>query len=447
MRCAYHSLDGSTISWARRLYDEGVEILLYIPSKESSKIGDNIVPKTHNKDKWMKWGESDPNTIHFFDASGSGELGDELKKEGKHVIGSGTFMDKLETDREYGEALAKKVGITCPPTKSFSSLSAVLAWLETNPEQEDGDGGWAWKSDKYLGSDATIVAKDIEEVKEHLEHVKERFGDNIKCILQEKIKGVAVSTARWFNGTNFVGPFEGTLENKKFMNDDKGPATGCSLNTVWFYAGPEIPRVAQELKWMDLEAEFVANDAPPGLYDINAILDAEHAWFLEWTPRLGIDSELTSQRGITSLSGFLEALATGGPVDQFFRVDTCYHAVRLSIPPYPNEIDKLAEMGDKNPAKGVRVRGYDGTWEKFFVNMGCAWDEKTGLYCVSPFGYLGCAVTEDPSIKKGFEKIYKFLEKLSVQDLQYRTDAAEIVLKDVSKMLKLGWDTTPTMRR
>jgi hypothetical protein len=445
MRCAYHSLDGSTISWARRLYDEGADIMLYIPTRESNRIGENIVPKTENKEEWLAWGAESPDTLYFFDASGSGKLGDELRKSGKHVIGSGSFMDKLETDREYGETLAKKVGVTCPPAKSFSTLSAVLAWLETNPEQEAGDGGWAWKSDKYLGSDATIVAKDIEEVKEHLEHVKERFGDNIKCILQEKIKGVAVSTARWFNGTNFVGPFEGTLENKKFMNDDKGPATGCSLNTIWFYT--EIPRVAYELRWMDLESEFVKNDAPPGLYDINAILDKEHAWFLEWTPRLGIDSELTSQRGITSLSGFLEDLAHARNVDRYFRMDTAYHGVRLSIPPYPNEIDKLAEMGDKNPAKGVRVRGYDGTWEKFFVNMGCAWDEKTGLYCVSPFGYLGCAVTEDPSIEKGFEKIYKFLEKLSVQDLQYRTDAAKVVLKDIGKMIKMGWDTTPAMRR
>jgi len=445
MQFAYHSLDGSTISWARRLYDEGHEVLLYIPSKESDKIGDNLVPKTRNKYKWLEWGAKDAETIYFFDASGSGKFADELRKAGKRVIGAGAFMDKLESDREYGEELAKKVGITCPPTKSFNSLSAVLEFLKKDPEQEAGDGGWAWKSDKYLGSDATLVSKDTEEITEHIEHVKERFGDSIKCILQEKIKGVAVSTARWFNGQSFVGPFEGTIENKKFMNDDKGPATGCSLNTVWFYT--DIPRVAEELKWMELEAEFVANDAPPGLYDINAILDKEHAWFLEWTPRLGIDSELTSQRGITSLGEFLEALATGQDVNKFFKVDTCYHGVRISVPPYPTELKEIERIGDKNPAQGIRVRGDDGTWEKFFVNMGCAWDKETGLFCASPFGYIGVAVTDSPSITKGFEKIYKFLDKLSVQDLQYRTDASEVILKDVQSLMKYGYDTTPVMGR
>jgi phosphoribosylamine--glycine ligase len=442
---AYYSEGAASVSWARRLYDEGHDVLFYIPEKVSSKIGENIVPKTQNKEEWLEWGGRSTDTIYFFDATGSGELGDTLRKQGKHVIGAGKFMDKLEKDRVFGETLAKKVGITCPPAKSFNSISAVLAHLETDPQQESGDGGWAWKSDKYLGSDATIVAKDTEEVKEHLEHVKERFGDNVKCILQEKIKGVAVSTARWFDGRVFVGPFEGTIENKKFMNGDKGPATGCSLNTVWFY--PDIPRVAYELKWMGLESEFRDNDAPPGLYDINAILDKEHAWFLEWTPRLGIDSELASQRGITSLSGFLEALVHGQNVDHFFKVDTAYHGVRISIPPYPNEFKELAELGDKNPAKGVRVRNYDGTWDKFFVNVGCAWDEKTGLYVVCPFGFIGACVTDSTSIKKGFEKIYKFLEKLSVQDLQYRTDAADVILKDVQNIMKYGWDLTPVLER
>ena len=151
MKIAYHSLDGSTISWCRRCYDEGADILLYIPTRESNRIGENIVPKTESKEEWMEWGNESPDTIYFFDASGSGELGDELKKEGKIVVGSGKFMDKLESDRKFGEELAKKVGISCPPVKNFTSISAAIAFLSKNPEQEVGDGGWAWKSNKYLG--------------------------------------------------------------------------------------------------------------------------------------------------------------------------------------------------------------------------------------------------------------------------------------------------------
>lgn len=442
MRFAFYIFEGSSIAWARRLYDELGEdsVLVYHQLKDNRKVGTGLVPLTESKEEWLAWGEQDPSTIYFFDCSGDGDFAKELQDSGKLVIGSGPFMDKLEKDRDWGAALAEKVGILCPPTKKFTSISAVQKFLETDPEQESGDGGWAWKSDRFLGSDVTLVSKDTEEVMEHLEHVKERFGDSIKCILQEKIKGVAVSTARWFNGKSFVGPYEGTIENKKFMNDGKGSSTGCSLNVVWFYT--EESKIHEQLHFDALEAEFRSHSAPPGLYDINTILNKEGAWFLEWTPRLGIDSELTSQRGITSLSGFLEALVLGKDVNAFFRVNTAYYAVRLSVPPYPNELKE-----DKSPALGIRVKNYDGIWDKFFVAVGVSWEEDKGLFVSDPTGFVGCAVSEDPSISKGFEKIYKFLDKLSVQDLQYRTDAATIILKDVETMLKYGYETTPAMRR
>jgi phosphoribosylamine--glycine ligase len=439
-RFAFYIFEGSSIAWSRRLFDEGCDVLVYHQLKDSRKVGTGLVPLTESKEEWLAWGEEDPQTIYFFDCSGAGEFAEELMKKGKLVIGSGPFMDKLEKDRNWGEELAEKVGILCPPTKRFTSISAAMNFLESDPDQEHGDGGWAWKSNKFLGSDVTLVSKDTKQIMEHLEHVTERFGDNISCILQEKIKGVAVSTARWFNGKSFVGPYEGTIENKKFMNDGKGPSTGCALNTVWFYT--EESKLHEQLHFDKLEVEFRLNNAPPGLYDVNCILNKKGAWFLEWTPRLGIDSELTSQRGITSLCEFLKALVLGQDVNSFFKVDSCYHAVRLSVPPYPNEV-KL----DKSSALGIRIKGYDGLWEKFFVGVGVSWDEEKDLHVSDPTGFVGVACTESPSITEGFEKIYKFLEKLSVQDLQYRTDAADIIIKDVEAMLKAGYELTPFLRR
>lgn len=440
MRVAFYIFEGSSIAWARRLFDEGCDVLVYHQLKGSRKVGEGLVPITENKDEWLSWADQDPQTIYFFDCSGAGEFAEDLRKQGKLVIGGGKFMDKLEKDRNWGEELAQKVGILCPPTKKFTSISAATKFLESDPEQEHGDGGWAWKSDRFLGSDVTLVSKDTKQILEHLEHVRERFGDSIKCILQEKIKGVAVSTARWFNGTSFVGPYEGTIENKKFMSGNKGPSTGCSLNTVWFYE--KETKLHQELHFDKLEVEFRNNYAPPGLYDVNCILNQKGAWFLEWTPRLGIDSELTSQRGITSLSKFLQALVLGQDVNTFFKVDSAYHSVRLSVPPYPNELKE-----DKSSALGIRIKKYDGIWDKFFVGVGVSWSEEKGLHVSDPTGFVGVACTASPSITQGFEAIYKFLEKLSIQDLQYRVDAADIITKDVKEMQKYGYDLTPALRR
>jgi phosphoribosylamine--glycine ligase len=423
--------------------DEGHEVLFYVKMDHKNKMGQGIVPIATSLAQWRAWGMVDRSTIYFFDQTHAGDLADELIKAGCTVIGAGGFMDKLELDRAFGTEIAQNVGILCPPTKNFNSISEVIAYLELNPPQEFGDGGWAWKPDKDIGCDATIVAPDSQQIIEHVEQIRRRFGDGLKCILQEKIDGVAVSTARWWNGKTWVGPYEGTIENKKFMDKNLGPATGCSFNMVWFYRG-DSPRIGLELHFEELAAVFRKYKAPVGLYDVNSILDSRGAWFLEWTPRLGIDSEITSQRGISKLGEFLHNLSFGLDVEQFFDTDQAYFDVRLTIPPYPNEI-KAKDY--KCPSIGTPIRGEDGLWKNMFVLCGLAYNEEQGLHSVADDGMIGFIVYQGNSIKKTFDKMYKYIkDKLKIPDLQYRTDAADVVLEDVKKMKSYGWELSPAVR-
>lgn len=443
-RFAYHSLDGVTLSWARRLHDEGNEVLFFVKEDRKNAIGRGIVPMASSYAQWQSWGLADPSTIFFFDQTASGEHADSLRNMGRLVIGGGSFMDRLELDRKWGSDIAAKCGIAIPPTKAFSSITEAISFLQTNPKQEFGDGGWAWKPDRDIGCDATLVGKDAQTIIDHVLQIRRRFGDNQKCIIQEKIDGVAVSTARWWNGMSWVGPFEGTVENKKFMDKNLGPATGCSLNLVWFYREEE-PIIGEQLHFEALANVFRKNNAPPGLYDINCILDSRAAWFLEWTPRLGIDSELTSQRGISNLGNFLASLVRGHSVEEFFDIDQAYFDVRLSVPPYPNSIDA---KDYKSPALEVRLQGIDGLWDGMYVCAKIAWDEELGIHCIDPSGMIGSCVMAGTSLKKTYEKMYTWIkEKLKVPDLQYRTDAAEIIQEDLDKLTKFGWSTTDILRK
>src|ERR1700677_707285 len=242
MRIAYHSLEMLSLCWQRRLLDEGVDIMVYAKEGYARRVGKGIVPICSSFDQWMKWGLEDPNTLFFFDFTEGGEIADRLRRAGKLVLCGGTFLDKLEKKREWGQAIAEQAGILCPPTIQFASASESIAFLSSNPEQESGDGGWAWKPSKDLSKDCTLVTSNSEDMIREVQNIQRRFGDSIPCIVQERIPGIAVSTSRWFNGLSWVGPYTGTIEEKKFMNDDIGPATGCSFNTCWFYeeAEPEI---------------------------------------------------------------------------------------------------------------------------------------------------------------------------------------------------------------
>jgi len=444
MRIAFHSLEMLSLSWQRRLLDEGVDVLVYAKESYARRVGRGIVPLCDSFDVWMKWGLSDPNTLFLFDFTEGGDIADRLRKAGRLVLCGGSFLDKLEKKREWGQAIAEQAGILCPPTFQFSSVSESLAFLSSNPEQQSGDGGWAWKPSKDLSKDCTLVTSNSEDMIRGVQNIQRRFGDAIPCIVQERIPGVAVSTSRWFNGKTWVGPYTGTIEEKKFMDGDIGPATGCSFNTCWFYEEGE-PKIAQDLKFKELEGIFRSKNAPPGLYDINAILNNEGAWFLEWTPRLGYDSEMTAQRGYSSMSQLLWNVATGQSIDDLYDTSDIYHGVNISVPPYPNVIEKL---DNDSPALGTTVYGIDGTWDKYFVATGVAHNIEEGFTVANPLGYVGVVVCENDSVEDGFDDILDYIkEELKVQNLQYRTDCADNINADLKELKKMGWKTHSKLRK
>lgn len=438
MKVAYWSQWAETIAWARRLHDEGCEVLLYLKDFPAApRPGQGIVPLAKNLDEWIAWGKSDPETIFFFSSTGAGELADKLRAAGCFTVCGGSFMDKLEQDRGYGTKIAQQCEIKVPPTYEMATISDAIKFLQQNPVQQVGDGGWAWKPDNEIGKECTLVAETSELIS-GIEDVRQRFGDKQPGILQERVAGTSLMTARWWNGIDWVGPYEGTLENKKLMNDNLGPATGAEGTYVWFYQD-EKPRVATELHFDRLALAFRKEQAPPGIYDLNCIADADNLWFLEWTPRLGYDSELVSQRGITSLTLFLHAIAHGKDPSSLFVTDRVYIGVHLAVPPYPNDI---AVPGWKSPSLGVRIIGEDGLWAKQFVTGGNAHLQDRGLVTCDPMGTIGCAVGSALTLEGAFSETYEWLdENLKVANLMYRTDLAEVLAKDVEQLEQDGWET------
>lgn len=449
MRFAYYSVEGESLWCAQRLHDEGHEVLLYIDKRYGSyaqKVGDGLVPKTTRLDEWLQFGAA-PNAISFFDFTGAGELADRLRRAGRLVLCGGSFCDKLEEDRPGGMDFAARHGIQAPPSYKFSTISAAVKWLERDPKQKSGDGGWAWKPNRDLGKDATWLDKGTGGMLDWLKLVAlPEYGDNNTCLLQERIPGVALSTWRWWNGSSWVGPYAATVEEKKFMNGDVGPATGCALNLIWFYPS-QSPRIARELKWESLADTFRRKNAPPGLYDINAIVNRQGAWFLEWTPRLGYDTEPTSQRGISELGEFFAALVHGRDVDRYFDANQIYFGLHLSVPPYPTyDCDIKEPRLLKYATNKVIIDGVDGLWRKNFVGAGQSIGPDGRLRLAIDGGYVGVGVSSGSSLKGCCDEVYAYLkDQLVIPNLQYRTDAEKIIQDDLDELGRLGWETTPVL--
>ena len=115
MKVAILSVEGSALPWAARLRAEGCDVSMYVVSSLERRVGEGIVPLERNRDRWLAWGTTDPQTLWFFDCTSSdefdsGALADRLRATGRLVVGGGTFMDRLEKDRAFGCAIAAKVG-------------------------------------------------------------------------------------------------------------------------------------------------------------------------------------------------------------------------------------------------------------------------------------------------------------------------------------------------
>jgi hypothetical protein len=235
-----------------------------------------------------------------------------------------------------------------------------------------------------------------------------------------------------------VGPYIGIIEHKKFMSGDIGPSVGCSFNAVWFY--PEVkPMTAISLNWDRLTELFLKHEAPPGLYDANAILCNGETHFLEWCARLGYDSEPASQLLIKDLGKWLWWVATAQGEQPEIREEIAL-SIHLSVPPYPSEIGR----DQKGSPVGLRIDGEVGNlYSDGFIAYEVGVKDGV-LTLAAPSGSVGLSAAIGDSLEELGEQTLDFAKKkLRVAGLMFRNDAAEMIRKDAETAREEGFTDFP----
>lgn len=450
MRFAFVSHDGSGLPFWLRVKDEGHEVKVYVPDRGTSFLqrenGKGLIDRAGSWGELMSWGLSRPATVFVFDFSTEGKLAEQLRQRGQLVVGGGLFCDKLELDRTFGESVASSCGVLAPDTHKFSTITEAISFIKKH------DQDWYFKADGNLSCSSTAHGEPDKLVR-RLVTLREREGDQIKNILQETIEGADISTACWWNGRDWIGPFEGTIENKKLMDGDVGPATGCSMNVVWFYDG--WPAIADELKFREMGEVFRKHNAPAGIYDINALISEKdkHAYFLEYTPRFGYDAEPTAMRAIQGeLAEFYYNLATGRAKSVPFDTSRAQMSVRVSVQPYPWEnLHELPSHRRKKVSGAVGVsigqldptdlkQLYGGGGERFMA-YGCGLRADGQLIVVDPTGIVGLVCADGFDTELMNDEILEYIEEIDIDDAQYRTDAGKVLDEHLEKIKDLGYDT------
>lgn len=401
-----------------KIKEEGNDVRMHIQEADYRTCWNGIIEQYPHQSSWI-----DKETVIIFDSSGMGGIADKFKKAGFLVFGGSSWADKLEEDRKFGLDTMHQCCIEVPETSFYSSTEWDKAKAFATEKSKDR---WVFKPSGDLPSRLTYLPSDAEDLIGYMDHAKEHFGKDIHSFcLQKFTEGKIVSTEMWCDGTKFVGIPNHTVEVKKLMNDDLGPATGCAGNLVWLGDESEnsIENGISRIEDQCVDNKFV------GTIDLNAIIsDDGTVYGLEWTPRFGLDAMPTFLHLLDmDISECISSFAHGKGIlklkNQFAG------GVRLSIPPYPLEPKRAKDVKIVSPNQGLPIRGLKEVHNNNIYFYEVMLNKKQELVHSEGTGAILVASDSGNSPEECLELPYKIVEGVQVADKQYRTDLSKVLPK------------------
>lgn len=413
---------GDGLGLAYRLRAEGNEVGVWIKDPHAKDDFDGLLRKYDTMQNALKSLTSD--TIIVFDSTGGGRTADRLRGEGYSVFGGSVFADQLERDRGTAFEFMREVGIRVPPSKGFTSFARARKYVQ------DRDQRLVFKPSGDMGPEVTTyVSYDQEDMLEMLEFFESRTRGEVDFELQDMVEdGLLVSSELWIDGERVIPNLTNhTFERKPLMNGDIGPSGGCAGNVV-FFPKPGPNRILEE-GILRMEPILAAQQYV-GPIDLNTIVNDDGVWALEFTPRFGYDA----------LPAFLELLdqPVGELISQFAKGEKGIQpkvkrgwggALRVTIPPYPNEKVRSAE--------GLPIRGLERSDRPHLYMYNVALDDRNKLVSTKAFGVVGAFTGFGDDIAGALKIPYELADRVRVPNKQYRTDLCEIFCEDHEKFLAI----------
>jgi len=416
---SWESLSGD-LAW--QIKKEGHDVKIYIKKEEDKDVYDGFLEKVEDWKLFIDWAD-----IIIFDDVGFGKEADELRKNGKLVVGGSPYTDKLEENREFGQEEMKKVGMLTLPHWDFSDHSSALKFIEENP------GRYVYKPSGFTPSDSKGILflgkdEDGKDIHEIIRSNKKVLGKKIKNFqLQKFASGVEVAVGAFFNGNDFIYPININFEHKKLFPGDIGPFTG-EMGTLMYWSQPNtifretLEKIKPELR----------NSKYVGYIDINCIANGRGIYPLEWTCRFGYPHISIAMEGITSQWGeFLISIAKG----ENYQLKTkkgFQLGIVTAVPPFPYD-DKSEMSLYKDLSIIFKKPNLDG------IHLGDVKIIEDNWTIAGESGYVlvvtGFGVTVEDARKQAYGRI----DNILLQNMFYRTDIGLGWYEDSDKLQTWGY--------
>lgn len=418
MKILMVSYSGYGAWFTLRLQEEGHKVDYYLMEKKYADVLSGLAPEPmFKRPDFAKY------DLVLFDLTGKPKLA-EQSMELTSTMGDGNFNSLVEEDRMFGIETMEQCDINVPPYEVFQDIGEAKKYIAKTKKR------FVFKPDGGQDQDCntTYVATSADDLLNYIDRLGAAT-NGATFLLQEVVDGIEISTEAYFNGDEFF-LWNATLEEKKFMEGNKGPNTGCAGNLVWIYNKPNrlINEGLMRMK------DFLKQVGYRGMIDLNVIAGPDKLYGLEWTPRFGYDASATLCSLITSdLGEFFHAIAAGDiPTTLRWNENAFAAATRLSIPPYPTEVP------GKHPA-GVPINGI----ELDDISRGCylydAMLVGDELVTAGASGFVAVPIGVGRSIDEAWAVVKEKIKCLKLPDAQYRQDLARRTWKRYEGLARWGW--------
>lgn len=408
---------------------EGCEVKLFVEHPDQKHCLDGFVEKTDDWKKELDWVGKDG--LIVFDDVGYGKIQDDLRKEGYRVVGGSEGGDKLEQDRCFGQKVFADFGMQTVPIIDFESPSDAYAFVKAHPKK------WVVKQNTHQSALNYVgMFDDGRDVLSILESYEKNGIKNIT--LQEKLEGIEVSINRYFNGNDWVGPSEITIEHKGLFNDNLGPKTGEMGNLMWYddTNGKLFEETIGKLKLYLQETNF------RGDIDINSFVSEKGVFPIEATSRFGCPITYSqSAMHISPWYEFLGAIADGKSYELKHKDGYCI-ALTLALPPFPYGGSLTKEYS----SEGLEIFFKNKLTEEekkniHFESVALKNDNDVERYFIThSIGYTLFVTGRGDTVMDARKAVLSLAEKVVIPKIFYRTDiGVSFINTDCDKLKKWGW--------
>jgi len=408
------------LAW--QLKKEGHDVKMYCHGQGEKDVGLGFFEKVDEWDTLKDWAD-----VIIFDDIGFGAKAEQLRNEGKFVVGGSIYTDKLELDREFGQSELNSVGVDVLPSWNFTSFDEAIEFVKKNPDRYVLKPSGKAQNEKellFIGQEGD--GKDIIQV---LEHYKANWSKKIKEFLMQKFAdGVEIAVGAFFNGKDFVMPICVNFEHKRLFPNELGPSTGEMGTAVyWTKSNPVFDRTLLKMKDKLVPSKYV------GYIDINCIANAKGIWPLEFTARFGFPTISIQMEGITSEWGqFMFDIAHGNET-QLKSKKGYQIGVVVAIPPWPFEDEKAFKKYSEGATILFRRQNLDG------IHIGEVKLEEGDWHIAGNSGYALVVTGSGATMTDAIEKAYQNVRNIMIPNMFYRSDIGQRWTRDCDVLLSWGY--------